>query len=252
MCLAETAAWLWEDREKKEKNRATSLASLPLLVPGFQLIVEKMSRPLTANSRNEAEMMSKAKRQQTMAQDPLEKLRCQLLSRGATGIIGFGKVFRRMDDDGNRSLCYEEFRKGIDESGVKTDDGARTLFDAFDKDRSGSICINEFLKAIRPPMSDGRKRVIAEAFKKLDKSGDAVVTLEDLNGVYNVKHNPRYLSGEETEEQILNKFLANFESNGSIDGKVTYDEFLDYYAGVSSSIDHDAYFDLMMRQAWKI
>ena len=70
-----------------------------------------MSRPLTANSRNEAEMMSKAKRQQTMAQDPLgtyslpsffiwflnflryfaEKLRCQLLARGATGIIGFGK-----------------------------------------------------------------------------------------------------------------------------------------------------------------
>jgi hypothetical protein len=29
------------------------------------------------------------------------------------------RVFRRMDDDGNRSLCYEEFRKGIEESGVK-------------------------------------------------------------------------------------------------------------------------------------
>jgi hypothetical protein len=42
-------------------------------------------------------------------------------------------------------------------------------------------------------MSEGRKRVIAEAFKKLDRTGDAIVTLEDLNGVYNVKHNPRYL-----------------------------------------------------------
>ncbi|EFX68766.1 hypothetical protein DAPPUDRAFT_228861 [Daphnia pulex] len=157
-----------------------------------------------------------------------------------------------MDEDGNRSLSFEEFSKGIDESGVKTEDGCRALFDAFDKDGSGSVCINEFLKAIRPPMSEGRKRVIAEAFKKLDRTGDAIVTLEDLNGVYNVKHNPRYLSGEDTEEQILKKFLANFEANGSIDGMVTYDEFLDYYAGVSSLIDQDAYFDLMMRQAWKI
>lgn len=212
------------------------------------------ARPLTAASRHEAEMKNQMKRAaQNMANSPVEKLRCQLLARGATGIIGFGKVFRRMDDDGNRSLNFEEFRKGIEESAVKVDgDGMRTLFDAFDSDKSGSVCINEFLKAIRPPLSDGRKRVIGEAFKKLDVTADGVVTLDDLRNVYNVKHNPRYLSGEETEEQILRKFLANFEANGSVDGMVTFDEFLDYYAGVSSSIDHDAYFDLMMRQAWKI
>lgn len=42
-------------------------------------------------------------------------------------------------------------------------------------------------------MSEGRKRVIGEAFKKLDKTGDGVITTEDLKHVYNVKHNPRYL-----------------------------------------------------------
>lgn len=34
--------------------------------------------------------------------------------------------------------------------------------------------------------------------------------------------------------------------------QVTLNEFMDYYAGVSNSIDDDAYFDLMMRNAWRL
>ena len=76
--------------------------------------------------------------------------------------------------------------------------------------------------------------------------------MEDLKGVYNVKKNPKYLNGELTEEQCLQKFLDSFEVSQHKDGIITYDEFVMYYAGVSASIDSDAYFDVMMRNSWKL
>lgn len=71
-------------------------------------------------------------------------------------------------------------------------------------------------------MSQTRVKVIKEAFMKMDKTGDGVITSEDLKQSYCVRSHPRYQSGEETEEQIFKKFLANFEKENSRDGKVLF------------------------------
>ena len=68
-------------------------------------------------------------------------------------------------------------------------------------------------------MSNHRKDLINQAFRKLDKSGDGIVTVEDLKGVYNVKKHPKYLNGEWTEDRCLRQFLDTFDSNDK-DGKV--------------------------------
>lgn len=72
----------------------------------------------------------------------------------------------------------------------------------------------------QPALNNGRKKLIDAAFKKLDKTGDGVVTVDDLKNVYSVRSNPKFQSGEQTEGEILTKFLKTFEENGTRDGKV--------------------------------
>jgi hypothetical protein len=46
---------------------------------------------------------------------------------------------------------------------------------------------------IQPPMSEARVALINQAFEKADRTGDDVVTVEDLKGVYSVDKHPKYI-----------------------------------------------------------
>jgi Ca2+-binding EF-hand superfamily protein len=209
---------------------------------------------MACTGRSNRAMMQKYDKQKNDPNaQPIERLRAQCLSRGASGIKGLSRAFKILDDDGSRSLCRAEFTKGLRDYGVTMEKNEiAELFDSIDRDGSGSLDFDEFLLALRPPMNNARKALIMKAFKKLDKTGDGIVTVEDLRGVYNVKKHPKYLSGEWTEDQCLRVFLDSFDTPNEADGKITQEEFDNYYAGVSASVDNDAYFDLMMRNAWKL
>ena len=53
-------------------------------------------------------------------------------------------------------------------------------------------------------------------------------------------------------------FIETFETHHNLrtresrDGKVTLQEFIEYYANVSVSIDSDEYFQLMMKNSWNL
>lgn len=131
-------------------------------------------------------------------------------------------------------------------------------------------------------MSQTREAVIAAAFAKLDRTGDGVVTVDDLRGVYSGRAHPKVCSGEWTEDEALQQFLDNFdtfEKDGQVcvylvpspravslawvplkachnsqpaHLQVTLAEFQDYYSGLSASVDTDPEFVAMVSSAWRL
>jgi hypothetical protein len=101
-------------------------------------------------------------------------------------------------------------------------------------------------------MSERRKNIVHMAFRVMDKDGSGYLNYEDLVDRYNVSRHPDVLAKRKTEKQVLMEFLDTFDVGGEKDGKVSLQEFENYYASISASVDNDDYFELMIRNAWHI
>merc|ERR1719401_1621246 len=100
-------------------------------------------------------------------------------------------------------------------------------------------------------MNPRREKMVGMAFNVLDKTGDGLVTIEDIGEAYDCNFDPDVLLGKMKPDGALARFLAQFDTVEK-DGVVTKNEFIDYYKSVSASIDNDDYFELMIRNAWHI
>ena len=70
-------------------------------------------------------------------------------------------------------------------------------------------------------MNDSRLKIVKEAFKKADRSGDGVFDANDMKRVYKVTEHPKYKNGEWDETQVFTEFLKSFEPDvAKRDGKV--------------------------------
>jgi Ca2+-binding EF-hand superfamily protein len=114
-----------------------------------------------------------------------------------------------------------------------------------DRDRSGAIDIDEFLIGIKGDLNDRRKKFVSMAFNILDIDGSGEITIDEMMAKYDFTQNPDVISGKKTIKQAAKEFMNHWEKDGN--EAITYEEFEDYYKGISASIDTDDYFELMMR-----
>lgn len=108
------------------------------------------------------------------------------------------------------------------------------------------------MELLQGVLNDRRKAIVQLAFEVLDADRSGAIDIRDLIGRYNASAHPDYRAGKRTEQEILQDFLLNFQVGREKDAVVTRQEFEEYYANLSASIDDDDYFELVIRNAWHI
>jgi len=183
-----------------------------------------------------------------------EKFIDNINKRSGGGILGLGRNFRIIDKDRSGqldaaefALAMKKFRLGLNPEECKV------LFAFYDKDNSGTLAFDEFLRGLRSRMSEQRRELTEQAFDAMDVDGSGEIDVNDLKEKYDTSKHPKVLTGEMSHEDVINEFLVNFEgSEGDGNSVVTKEEWMDYHVGLSSNIDHDDAFGMMLARNWGI
>lgn len=88
----------------------------------FDLHRKMMSHPDRATiSHNENDLIHKSQRllDSGEIEDPIEALRYLCLARGFSGFLGFGRIFRNMDQSGKRVLNLKQFTHAMEQTGFE-------------------------------------------------------------------------------------------------------------------------------------
>ena len=186
-------------------------------------------------------------------QNIISRIREKVVQRGGTnGIKSLARLLQIMDDNGDKKLSRDEFKYGLRDYGIDlSPTELEQVFLEVDRDKNGFIDVTEFLVAIKGDMNARRKKMVGLAFNSLDKDKSGEITVDELIGIYDFTSDPEVKSGKKTIQQASRDFMKQWDRL-NCDGIVTLSEFEDYYKEISASIDEDDYFELMIRNAWRI
>lgn len=121
----------------------------------------------------------------SQTQQLVRALQGKCLHKGVGALKQLSCIFRKLDIDYSKRICFEELSEGLQSFGMDLSHAETvSLFEALDKDGNGSVDFKEFMDLLTPPMDPIRVAVINQAFDKMDVNKDEVLKMDDLKSEY--------------------------------------------------------------------
>jgi hypothetical protein len=73
---------------------------------------------------------------------------------------------------------------------------------------------------------------------------------QDLISNYKSYRHPDVTAGYRSADEVQKEFLDSFDVGAVIPGKITRDEFVNYYSNICSSMNNDSLMEIILRHTW--
>ncbi|XP_075065646.1 calcyphosin-2 [Mixophyes fleayi] len=177
----------------------------------------------------------------------------KLKTRGVRTLTGLGKYFRELDKNGTGYLGKTEFKQALKTFHLDVSEKVfESLWLILDENNKGTVDYGIFVHNVIGEMNEYRKSFVRKAFMKLDPNKTGAVCMVDLRKFYCAKKHPQVLAGSLSEVEIKSAFFESLENACNNPQEVSYNEFEDYYEGLSIGIFCDEDFINILRNVWGI
>ena len=185
----------------------------------------------------------------------INKMKEIIHTNNGVNFYSFMKFLKINEDATSHKLSLEDLSVTIQELHIDmSSNEIHQLFNYLDSEKSGRIYTSNLIKIIKGTLDNKRKKIINDIFGNIDTEKKDEIFVNRLKNLYNAKNHPDVLDGIKTEEEIYNQFCYTIDVyiriNQILNNIITKDQFVDYYSGISPSIQDDDIFKKTLEKVW--
>ena len=148
------------------------------------------------------------------------------------------------------TITFENFVDCLNEAKINYSNiNIKDFYRLLDIYNHNKVYIVDILSLLRGYLSDIRRKVIIEVFAYLDSERKNYIEIDKIKRLFNPNNHPDVISGKKNADEVYKEFmfsLNNFILYKGLKDKMSFDDFLEFFTGISLTYASDSIFNNMM------